>query len=392
MRYASLLGGSLAALLLLSIAAPGPNARAQTAAADRENDLARATERLRTLRAEADRLLAHEKTLLSELRRLEVERKIEVERLRQIDRDRAAIETELGSTTRLSAALEQRRDAQLPALRARLVELYKLGRGGYVRMLFDVNDARDVGRAIRTVSAMAALDRERVRAHQTTLASLERARASLESRRRELDGLRSEATKSRAALDKAVADRLALVRSIDQRRDLNAQLSSELAAARQQLQQTVTAIGDGTPAALPIGTFRGTLDWPAAGRVMTPFGANPPTNADPGASRNGIEIATAAGTPVTAVHEGVVAYAAPFTGYGTLVILDHGRKAYSLYGYLDGTDLTKGRRVSRDQRLGTVGLSPTGTPLLYFELRIDGRAVDPLQWLKPRNSVIRDTP
>jgi septal ring factor EnvC (AmiA/AmiB activator) len=391
MRYDSLTACSLVVLLLLPVAVRVPDARAQGAAADREKDLARANERLRALRAEADRLLAHEKTLLSELRRLEVERKIQVERLRQIDRDRAALETELADTTRLLGALEQRRDAQLPALRARLVELYKLGRGGYVRMLFDVNDARDAGRAIRTVSAMAALDRERIRAHQSTLSSLERARASLESRRRELDGLRTEAAKSRAALDKAVADRLALVHDIDQRRDLNAQLSSELAAARQQLQQTVTEIGDHAPAVLPIGSFRGALDWPVAGRVTTPFGANRPVTADPGASRNGIEIAAAAGTPVTAVHEGLVAYAAPFTGYGTLVILDHGGKAYSLYGYLDGTDLAKGGRVSRDQRLGTVGLSPTGTPLLYFELRIDGHAVDPLQWLKPR-SAVRDTP
>lgn len=390
MRYPSLIAGSIVGLLLLPVAAP-PDAGAQSAVSDRGKDLARANERLRALRAEADRLLAQERTLLSELRRLEVERKIQVERLRQIDRDRTALETELADTTRLLGALEHRRAAQLPALRARLVELYKLGRGGYVRMLFDVNDARDVGRALRTVSAMAALDRERVRAHQSTLASLERARSSLETRRRELDGLRTEAAKSRSALDKAVADRLALVHGIDVRRDLNAQLSSELAAARQQLQNTLTAIGDHAPAVLPIGTFRGALDWPVSGRVATSFGANGQATDGRGASRTGIEIAAAAGTAVSAVHEGVVAYAAPFTGYGTLVILDHGGKAYSLYGYLDGTDLTKGARVSRDQRLGTVGLSPTGTPLLYFELRIDGRAVDPLQWLKPRSSV-RDTP
>jgi murein hydrolase activator len=391
MRYSMLIGGSLVVLLLLAGPAPLDAVRAQTPASERQRDVSRAGERLRALRAEADRLLAQERTLLVDLRRLEVERQMQVERLRQIDGDRAALETELRDTTRLLESLEQRRAAQLPALRARLTELYKLGRGGYVRLLFDVDDARDVGRAIRTVSALAALDRERVRAHQSTLASLQRVRSSLETRRRELAALRTAAETSRAALDKAVADRLALVHSIDQRRDLNAQLSSELAAAQQQLQQTVTTIGERPPAALPIGSFRGALDWPLAGRVATPFGARRPAAAGAGVSRNGVEIAAPAGTPVTAVHEGIVAYAAPFTGYGTLVILDHGGRAYSLYGYLDGTDLAKGGRVSRDQRLGTVGLSPTGTPLLYFELRIDGRPVDPLQWLKPRLP-FRDTP
>lgn len=392
MRHATLIGASLVALLpLIGLTAGSRDARAQAPASDRQQVATRAGERLRALRAEADQLLVQERTLLVELRRLEVERQIQSERLRQLDRDRAALETELSDTTRLIDSLEQRRAAQLPALRARLIELYKLGRGGYVRLLFDAEDARDLGRAMRTVTALAALDRERVRAHQSTLDSLERARTTLEGRQRELASLRDAATASRAALDKAVADRQALVRSIDARRDLNAQLASELSAAQQQLQQTVSTLDGQAPVTLPIGAFRGALDWPLAGRVTARFGSRRASGTGPGLVRNGVEIAAATDMPVTAVHDGLVAYAAPFTGYGTLVILDHGRKSYSLYGYLNGTDVEKGNRVSRDQRLGTVGRSPAGTPLLYFELRVDGRPVDPLQWLKPRPP-FRDTP
>ena len=50
--------------------------------------------------------------------------------------------------------------------------------------------------------------------------------------------------------------------------------------------------------------------------------------------RNGIELSLPEGQPVHAVHEGTVAFADLFSGYGNLVIVDHGDKTYSLYGHL----------------------------------------------------------
>ena len=92
------------------------------------------------------------------------------------------------------------------------------------------------------------------------------------------------------------------------------------------------------------------------------------------------------GTMATAVHEGTVAFAAPFTGFGTLVIVDHGHSAFTLYGHLLDTSVTAGTNVSRGTTLGRVGVAPSGGAALYFELRIDGRPVDPLEWLARRSS------
>ena len=74
----------------------------------------------------------------------------------------------------------------------------------------------------------------------------------------------------------------------------------------------------------------------------------------------------------------------PFAGFGTLVILDHGGNSYSLYGYLAGLRVQQGQRVEAGQELGRVGIPPVGRPALYFEVRVDGRPVDPVQWLQPR--------
>jgi septal ring factor EnvC (AmiA/AmiB activator) len=78
-----------------------------------------------------------------------------------------------------------------------------------------------------------------------------------------------------------------------------------------------------------------------------------------------------------------VGFADAFTGFGTLVILDHGANHFSLYGFLGSTAVAEGQPVQEGDELGRVGLSPAGLPELYFEMRIDGRSVDPVQWLRP---------
>jgi septal ring factor EnvC (AmiA/AmiB activator) len=337
----------------------------------------RAAERIRSLRAEADALLAQERSVLAELRRLEAERDARIVEARTLDAEVAAVEKEFAATESHMTALERTKAEQAPRLRQRFVELYKLGSPGYARLLAGVDDVRDAARAYRAISALAAIDRERARAHASTLASLQKAHADLEARRRSLAGLRRDQDRARVQAEAAVRSHAAMVQSIDARRDLNAQLTSELVSAQQTLERQIAATGT-SDTVLPLAPFKGQLDWPAAGRVTRRFGGV-------GAGeRKGIDIGAAPSATIAAVHEGTVAFAGPFTGFGNLVILDHGEKAFSVYGYLDRVDVAKGARVARGQALGAAGTAPSGLDALYFELRIDGRAVDPLQWLKGR--------
>ena len=66
------------------------------------------------------------------------------------------------------------------------------------------------------------------------------------------------------------------------------------------------------------------------------------------------------------------------------MILEHGPQTFSLYGDLLDIAVKKGARLERGQAVGTVGPMPSGSAGLYFELRVDGQPVDPLQWLKKR--------
>jgi septal ring factor EnvC (AmiA/AmiB activator) len=336
---------------------------------------------MRALQREADSLASQERTLLVELRKLEVERQIKTA---EVARSGAALKetrAQLEATVARAASLSDAVESERPEIEARLVQVYKLGRAGYWRLLLDVSDVQSMGRAYRTAAAMTRLDRERVQQHRRTLDALAKERASLEARARDASALQAKAAAARAAVDRAVAARTALVASIDARRDLNAQLTGELEAAQQKLQASVSQLGSGRPSpavSLPIRPFRGALPWPAGGIVIAHFG---PTRSG-GAPRNGIEISIAEGRPVHAVHDGTVAFSDQFTGYGNLVIVDHGNAAYSLYGHLESLDVKRGDHVDPQTRMGASGRNPSGNPALYFELRIDSKPVDPLQWLK----------
>lgn len=368
------------ALVFAGVALAAQADRARTESASR-----RATERLQALQREADRLASDERTILNDLRKLDVERQIKAEDLRAISQEAGDVSAELTAATERIAALEKQDLDQRPELRARLVEIYKLGRARYLRLLLSTSDVRQIGRASRMVGALAQADRDRVAAHRTTLDSLKTARRELETRDEQLQSLRAEAERAERSLADAARARSDLIRGIDRQRDLNAQLAGELMSAQQKLQAQLRDLANGVavaePAPLPIRSFRGALDWPAPGPVRRRFGRG---SGPRSAESNGIEIASSEGSAVQAVHEGTVAFADPFSGFGNLVILDHGGQTFSVYGDLLDMAVKRGAKVERGQAVGSVGTSPTGPAGLYFEIRVDGKPVDPLEWLKKR--------
>ena len=374
------------ALLLLASGALG----AQTADRARtESQARRANERLIALQREADALASQERSLLGDLRRLEVERDLRTEQLRQIEADAQKVGLELGNTGNQIAELEEAIEASRPILEARMVELYKLGSAGYVRLLFNVSDLKELGRAYRMVAAVAAIDRRRAEQHRLNLVRLRAAHGSLEERRAEMTKLQQAAAAARIAAERAAHSRAQLIAEIDRRRDLTAELAGELQAAHLKLQQTLAAMNSGPPraaadaSALPIRPFRGDLDWPVAGRMLTPF-VRRGAGVSRAAAQTGVQFAAEEGSYVRAVHDGTVAFAGPFTGYGNLVIVDHGAQTFSLYGQLGAPQVERGAKVERGHIVGTAGRILAGMPGMYFEMRVDGKAVDPLEWLKKK--------
>jgi septal ring factor EnvC (AmiA/AmiB activator) len=378
MRLRAVTGSVVVAATLL-MAAPA----AQVGPADDARRLAQeAAQRMRELQAEADRLAAQTGSVLAELRKLELERALKTQAVRKADAEVTQVTTALAETAKRLKALEAARLANTPGVRERLVEIYKRGRGGYVRLMMAADDLRALGRMSRGVAAVARLDRMRFDEHRRTIRAEQQTLKELETRKAALTKAQREAGDARRALDVAVAAHNRRLDELDQRRDLAAQYVGDLERAAAEVQRRAAGLTSDAPAALPIAPFRGALEWPVNGRIVSRFGRSRASRFGTMVNRNGVEISSTEGQEVRAVHGGTVAFAAPFVGYGTLVIVDHGDNAFTLYGHLQQVSVTQGARVSRGSTVGRAGRNPDGQQVVYFEVRIDGRPVDPVQWLR----------
>ncbi len=120
--------------------------------------------------------------------------------------------------------------------------------------------------------------------------------------------------------------------------------------------------------------------WPARGRIIESFNARQP-------GKKGIAISGTRGSPVRAAARGKVVYSGnALKGYGNLLIIKHNDKYLSAYGYNDRVLVKEGEIVEMGQIVARMGMANATEAALYFEIRIDGKPVDPLRYLPRRGS------
>jgi septal ring factor EnvC (AmiA/AmiB activator) len=247
------------------------------------------------------------------------------------------------------AHISRARAAVISDLRGNLARLKELGR-----------EAEESARELAAIVAEQQLQRGRLQreksARSTTLAKVSR---EIQQRRREIGTLKRD------------EDRLArLVESISR---LVAR------ASRPAPRQRNERVPDRTPdSSGPFAALRGTLFLPVRGDMVGRYGS---PRADGGPIWKGLFIAARVGEEVRAVAAGRVVFADWLRGFGNLLIIDHGGAYMSLYGYNESLFKQVGDIVHGGDPVAAVGNS--GGILdsgLYFELRHEGKPLDPLGW------------
>jgi lipoprotein NlpD len=118
--------------------------------------------------------------------------------------------------------------------------------------------------------------------------------------------------------------------------------------------------------------------WPADGGIVARYVAGDPT-------RQGIDLAGRAGQPVRAAGDGVVVYSGSgLVGYGELVIVKHDEQWLSAYGHNRRRMVAEGERVKAGQQIAEMGRTGADRDMLHFEIRYNGKPVDPLRYLPAR--------
>jgi lipoprotein NlpD len=118
--------------------------------------------------------------------------------------------------------------------------------------------------------------------------------------------------------------------------------------------------------------------WPTAGRIDVEFGGKPGTG-------TGVLINGKAGQSINAAASGRVVYAGSgLIGYGQLIIVKHNDTYLSAYGYNASLLVKEGATIKKGQRIATMGEGPERKARLHFEIRRNGKPVNPRQYLPAR--------
>jgi lipoprotein NlpD len=119
-------------------------------------------------------------------------------------------------------------------------------------------------------------------------------------------------------------------------------------------------------------------DWPVAGKVVSRFKPSDPL-------RSGIKIAGEQGRAIRAAESGKVVYSGSgLIGYGRLIIVKHNDNYLSAYGHNRKILVAEGSQVTKGQTIAEMGAANDGQALLHFEIRRDGKPVDPTRLLPRR--------
>jgi septal ring factor EnvC (AmiA/AmiB activator) len=268
------------------------------------------------------------------------------------------------------------------ALGRRLIAIYKYGQLSPLTALLSTRSVPEVYRKMLYLRWVVRAD-QRLAAELSQLnLDLAAQRARLIAAQAELERLQREQLDQRAKLSSAIDVESALLKKVRGEKATGQALQKQLSESAGQLQNLLADLQHRKESALPqsageFETGKGSLPWPLRGKIIATFGSQVHPRYKTKTSNLGIDIKAGPSAAVRAVAAGRVAYADQFMGYGNLVIVDHGGGFYTLYANLTEMSAQVGTEVSTGTQVGTVA------DCLHFEIRRDGKPVNPIDWLKP---------
>jgi septal ring factor EnvC (AmiA/AmiB activator) len=361
-------------------------------------------------------------------RKLEGQRSAASTQLRAVDEQlgqsgRALNDTEasLAQEQASLADLRRRRDAlqlRLGHSREQLAQLlraaYTVGRAAPLKLLLSQDTVADADRVLAYHRYLQRDRAQRIGELTAALQALDVLEQRIVSQRSELDATRQQQRRQLLQLQQDRKAHAQAVAQLDQRyqdkrereqalgsdaRSLEQLLAQLRAAAARETQRRAAEAREAAQAARASGHHAqprppapvianaqpirvGGLGWPLSGTLLAGYGARLPD----GGTSSGLLIAAPAGTAVKAVANGKVVFGDWMNGYGLILIVDHGNGTMSLYAHNEALLRDTGDDVRRGDPVASVGSSgSSGAPALYFELRRNGKAVDPRSWLQQQH-------
>jgi len=326
--------------------------------------------------------------------------------LGRLDHDLLQVESSLGSTGKEIVRVTDEANRKKVEIERRLASLYKAGELGALRMFFSAGSFPQMAENIRYMRSILENDKKIFAEYNNKLDELSKLKIDLErdaaKKERIKQGIalkkqeiEQEQSKKSAYLLKVRHDRKGFETSLKDLQANASRLQSMIerlnALSRRKLSSRHVKPGSKLkplPELPPVpdrgfASQKGRMSLPVRGQVIETFGKHKHPEFNSYTFSKGLSISAGSGTDIHSIYEGTVIYADYFKGYGNMIIVDHGGGYFSLYAHAAKILKRVGAEVARNEVLATVGdLDSSKGPLLYFEIRYQGKPVDPAGWVR----------
>lgn len=301
---------------------------------------------------------------------------------KQIERTKA----ELVSLQKQESELEKESKAQTLLLENHLISAYQMGRSPIIKTLLNEENPQVIERLASYYSYINKARLEAILNLQKTTTALSNTKKEQQATLKTLKILKEKELLEQAELEKEQQRQLTLVK--DLRNAIKNQTSkiSFAQKSKQDLEKILQkAIESPYPRPeAPFSRMQYKLSWPTTGYLNDLYGK---LIAGTSLKHSGVEIIAPESQIIKAVYPGKIVFADWLRGFGLITIIDHGLGYMTLYAHNQSLLKNQGENVAMGEDIATVGHSggqqETG---VYFEIRKNGRPVDPLRWLKPERS------
>jgi murein hydrolase activator len=345
-------------------------------------------------RSQLETVRRQERQIIDQLDQMELQLQEIRDSTRRLRGERDSVRREVAEKRARLKELNRELEGLQTLLSRRLGALYKFGRQAYLEFMVSARDLADLQHRWIYLRDIAEQDQQLLLRLQQRKTEVEELGKTLSQREGRLNGLVAEIDRQQKNMEEVRRQRVALLQDVHNQEQVYQRYLQELMGVARDLDAKILGLQEQAERTseprLPTrgGGFanqRGALPYPVRGEVVGRFGVTQQQVFGTKLRRNGIDIATQPSSPVAAVFSGQVLYCGWIKGYGNVIIIDHGDKYYTLSAQLGEISKKVGERVEAGEIIGYAGYAPVDNHCgrVYFEIRFQGKALDPLAWLRP---------
>jgi septal ring factor EnvC (AmiA/AmiB activator) len=282
--------------------------------------------------------------------------------------------------------LETEIDQSKTNLKQILRLLYKIGGNAYLKFLIRIDNLDQLFENYRLFISLIDYKSEEINKLKINIQRLLEVKKELEDDHASLKNLQKQKELKLQDIRNFKQSKMTLIRKINNDKDHYMRMLDELETEAAQLNKLIY----GKPLTRRLGMIdldriKGKLNWPIKGKVVSFFGKKRSTKFDTYIINNGIKIQPGNSDQVKSIYPGEVVFADYYKGYGNLIIIQHAKNLYTLYGHCEKMFKQKGDNVSEGEVISLAGDSgSTEGKSLYFEIRTQLKPQDPLEWLRKK--------